>query len=93
MYSKKHQNRYITTRVESIHEYLWSQIAIDFYGLLPSDEKLFVLMDMNSRYPRMEVMKNTSVQSGIRKFNKLLSMFGYPEKVLMNYHNGQWTTI
>ena len=57
-------------------EYPWNQIAIDCYGPLPCDEKLFVLIDMYSHYPIVEILKNPSAQSVIRKFNKIFSMFG-----------------
>ena len=62
--------------------YPWSQIAIDFYGSLPSDEKLFVLMYMYSRYLIVVTNYNASAQSVIRKFNKIFSMFSYPKEAL-----------
>ena len=37
---------------------------------------------MNSRYPIVEITKNTSAQSVIKKFNKIFSLFHYPKKVL-----------
>ena len=37
---------------------------------------------MYSRYPIVEIMKNASAQSVIKKFNKIISMFGFPIKVL-----------
>ena len=72
----------IPISTSKLPEYPWSQIFIDFYGPLPSEQKLFVLIDMYSRYPIAKIMKNTSAQSVIRKFNKIYSIFGYPKKVL-----------
>ena len=37
-----------TSKLPEYPEYLWSQIYTNFYGPLPSDEKLFVLIDMYS---------------------------------------------
>ena len=58
------------------------QIAIHFYGPLPSDEKFFILMDIFPRYPIGEIMKNASAQFAIKKSIKIFSMFGYPKNVI-----------
>ena len=73
-------------RISKLPEYPWSQISIDLYGPLPSDEILFVLMDVHSRYPIVKIMKKTSVQSVIRKLNKIFSILGVFLKMTMDHH-------
>ena len=71
---------YLNQQVSKLQKYPGRQIATDSYGPSPSDEKLFVLMNMYSHYPIVEIMKNMSVQSAIKNFNKIFSIFAYPKK-------------
>ena len=60
---------------------VWSQIAIDFYGPVPSGEKLLVTTDMYSRFPLVEIMKNTNANAVINKLKKQFATYGYPSKL------------
>ena len=68
-------------RMSELPSCLWDEITIDFFGPLPSGESLLVTKDLYSRYPFIEIMKNTTANSVINRFEKLFSMFGYPNKV------------
>ncbi|XP_057306155.1 uncharacterized protein K02A2.6-like [Hydractinia symbiolongicarpus] len=63
----------------------WEKLAIDLFGPLPSGDKLLVVMDLYSRYPIVEVVKNTTISNIINKLEKIFSLFGYPEKVRMDH--------
>ena len=52
-----------------------------FFGLLPSGEYLFVIEDIYSRYPFVDIMKITRAPSIINKLEKLFAIFGYPNKI------------
>ena len=59
----------------------WENISIDFYGLLPNGDYLFVIVDEYSRYPVVEIIKSVSAKSTIPVLDKVLSMFGIPRVV------------
>ncbi|XP_057302734.1 uncharacterized protein K02A2.6-like [Hydractinia symbiolongicarpus] len=59
----------------------WKELAIDVFGPLPSGDKLLVVIDLYSRYPIVEVVKNTITSNMINKLEKIFSLFRYPEKV------------
>ena len=62
--------------------YPWSQVFIEFYRPLSSDENLLIWMKMYSSYATAEILKNASAQLVLRKFNKIYSVFCYLKKVL-----------
>ena len=57
------------------------EIALDFFGPLPSGETLLVIEDLYSRFPFIEVMKTTTATSVINRLEKLFAIYGYPNKV------------
>ena len=59
----------------------WFEIAIEFYGHLPSGEILLVIVDRYSRYPLIEIMTTTKATNVIKRLKKLFCMSGYPDKV------------
>ena len=59
----------------------WSDIAIDFFGPLPTGETLLVVIDLYTRFPLVEVMKRTTVELVIERLENIFSIFGYPESI------------
>ena len=62
----------------------WSQIAADFYGPLPTGEKLLVVTDLFSKFPIVEIMKTTSYSIVSTRLDNLVSLFGYPDEITTN---------
>lgn len=62
----------------------WEELAIDLCGPLPSGDKLLVIIDLYSRYPIVEVVKNATTSNIINKLENIFSLFGYPGKVRMD---------
>ncbi|KAK7094703.1 hypothetical protein V1264_006216 [Littorina saxatilis] len=59
----------------------WQELSIDFCGPLPSGASLLVITDEYSRYPVVEVLQNTTVETVIPVVDKVFSLFGYPAQV------------
>ena len=59
----------------------WLHLSIDFCGPLPTGESLLVIIDKYSRYPIVEVMRDTSAEAVIPVVDKIFSVFGYPERI------------
>ncbi|XP_057310600.1 uncharacterized protein K02A2.6-like [Hydractinia symbiolongicarpus] len=62
----------------------WEELAIDLFGPLLSGDKLLVVIDLYSRYPIVEVVRNTTTSNIMNKLENIFSLFGYPEKVRMD---------
>ena len=60
-------------------EKVWQEVSADFYGPLPSGEYLLVMVDGYSRYPYVEIVHSTSINSAFPAFDKAFSMLGIPE--------------
>ena len=58
----------------------WSHLCADFYGPLPSDEYLLVVLDEYSRCPEVEIVKSLSAQTVIQ-FLTVFSSRGIPENL------------
>ena len=54
---------------------------MDFYGPLPSGEKLLVVIDNFSRFPIVELMKSTTASNVISRLDKMFSIYGYPDRI------------
>ena len=59
----------------------WTEISIDFCGPLHTGEYLLVVVDEFSRYPIVEVVRSTSVETVIPVMDKVFSLFSFPEVV------------
>ena len=59
----------------------WEQIAVEFKGLLPSEDYLLVIIDEYLRFVETEMKKSTSMKSAIPKVDKVFSLFHIPLKV------------
>nr|XP_047122938.1 uncharacterized protein LOC124806248 [Hydra vulgaris] len=68
-------------KLSNLPEHVWDELAIDFFGPLPSGEYLFVIEDLYSRYPFVDIIKTTTVSSVISKLERLFAIFGYPNKI------------
>jgi Integrase core domain. len=60
----------------------WETIAADFYGDLPTGEKLLVITDLYSKFPIIEVLRSTKLQTVGERFDDLFSLFGFSKKIL-----------
>ena len=59
----------------------WSCLCTDFYGLLPSGDYLLVIMDEDSRFPEVEVIRSMLARTVIPVFDKLFSSRGIPDNL------------
>ena len=68
-------------KMSILPEHVWDELAMDLFGPLPSGEYLFVIEDIYSRYPFVDLMKITTAPSIINKLERLFAIFGYPNKI------------
>ena len=59
----------------------WAKLAVDFWGPLPSDEYLLVMIDKYSRYPEVEIVSGTSAKAVVPHIDKIFATHGFPDKV------------
>ena len=59
----------------------WQNLSLDFCGPLPTGEILLVIQDEYSRYPVVEIIRKTSIDSVIPVVDKVFVEFGYPKVV------------
>ena len=59
----------------------WLEVSIDFCGPLPTGEYLLVMVDEFSRYPIIEVERNTAAETVIPVVDNVFSTFDYPEVI------------
>ena len=56
----------------------WEYLYRDLYGLFPTGEYIFTVIDAYSRYPEAVLLKETSSKSLIKELEWLFSRYGYP---------------
>ena len=59
----------------------WKKLSLDFCGPLPSGDTLMVMQDEYSRYPVVEILRKTTVESVIPVVDKIFSEFGFPKEI------------
>ena len=59
----------------------WEVVHVDFYGPLPSNDYLLVVIDRYSRYPEVEIVSSTKASAVIPKFDKMFAAHGIPEVI------------
>ena len=59
----------------------WLEVSIDFCGPLPIGEYLLVMVDEFSRYPIVEVVRNTAAETVVPVVDNVFSTFDYPEVI------------
>ena len=57
----------------------WLELAVDFYGPLPSGEKLLVLVDEYSRFPIVKILKSTTAGIVNGVLDEVFNLFGRPK--------------
>ena len=55
---------------------VWESLSADLFGPLPDGNTLLVIIDDYSRYPIVEIMKSTTAEMLIPRFDSIFSMFG-----------------
>ena len=60
----------------------WKRLHIDFFGPVPSNEYLLVIVDAYSRFPIVEVVRSTSIETIIPKLDSVFAMHGIPNEVI-----------
>ncbi len=58
----------------------WIQLSMDFYSL-PTEEKLFVVIDDYSRFPEVHPISSTSAKSTISRLEHIFAQHGVPEVI------------
>ncbi len=56
----------------------WQTMHADFYGPLPTEQYVLVLIDKYSRYPEAEIIKNTLAKTVIPKLDAIFARHGIP---------------
>ncbi|XP_065067526.1 uncharacterized protein K02A2.6-like [Rhopilema esculentum] len=64
----------------------WHTVHVDFYGPLPSNDYLLVVIDRYSRYPEVEVIRSTKASAVIPKLDKIFATHGIP--LILKSDNG-----
>ena len=59
----------------------WEKLHMDFYGPLPSNEYLLVVIDRYSRFPEVEIVKSTKASIVIPKLDRIFSVHGIPDVI------------
>ena len=59
----------------------WEKLHMDFYGPLPSDEYLLVVIDRYSRFPEVEIAKSTKASIIIPKLDRIFPVHGIPNVI------------
>lgn len=59
----------------------WAEVAIDLHGPLQSGKYLLVIIDEQSRFPVVEVVRSTSAEQILPRLRKTFALFGTPDVV------------
>ena len=65
----------------------WKELKVDFYGPLPQDQCLLVVIDTYSGYPEVDHVTRTSARATIPKLDAIYARQGIPDEVKSD--NGQ----
>ena len=65
-----------------IPQQAWDVIYVDFLGPLPRKDLLLVIIDGRTRYPEVEIVRNTSAKSTIQCFESIFSRHGIPRTIV-----------
>ena len=65
-----------------IPQQAWDVIYVDFLGPLPTKDLLLVIIDGRTRYPEVEIVRNTSAKSTIQCFESIFSRHGIPRAIV-----------
>lgn len=64
----------------------WKVLHVDFYGPLPSNDYLLVVIDSYSRFPEGEVVRSTKASVVISKLDKIYAVHEIPQ--ILKLDNG-----
>ena len=56
----------------------WENLAVDYYGPLPSGEYVLVVIDEYSRFADIDLATSTSAKATIPKLDRIFSSYGIP---------------
>ncbi len=59
----------------------WKELKIEFYGPLPQDQYLLVVIDIYSRYLEVEHVTTTSARTIVPKLDVIFARHSIPAKV------------
>ena len=65
-----------------IPQQAWDVVYVDFLGPLPTKDLLLVIIDGRTRYPEVEIVRNTSAKSTIQCFESIFSRHGIPRTIV-----------
>ena len=60
----------------------WQRLHIVFFGPVPSNEYLIITIDAYSRFPIVEIVRSTSIETFIPKLDSVFAMRGIPNEVI-----------
>lgn len=55
----------------------WAEVAIDLHGPFQSGKYLLVIIDEQSRFPVVEVVRSTSAEQILPRLRKTFALFGH----------------
>ena len=64
-----------------IPQQAWDVVYVDFLGPLPTKDLLLVIIDGRTRYPEVEIVRNTSAKSTIQCFESIFPAMAYRERL------------
>ena len=56
----------------------WENLAVDYYGPLPSGDYVLVVIDEYSRFADIDFTTSTSAKATIPKLDRIFSLYGIP---------------
>ena len=59
----------------------WHTLNMDFGGLLPMGEYLFVIIDVYSRFSEVEIVHSMSAKAIIQKMDRIFATHGIPDTI------------
>ena len=60
--------------MSTLPEAPWTKISVDFFGPVPTGETLLVIIDLYTQFPFIYLMKSTSCDREVEKFEHLFSI-------------------
>jgi hypothetical protein len=79
--ANSNKSQYAPVEMTPMPDRPWELISADFCGPLPSGDYLLVVTDQYSKYPVVDIVRSTSAQTIIPRFEKIFAMFSYPEVI------------
>ena len=68
--------------IQPLPAHVWETVNVDYLGPFPNGYYLFVIVDQRSKYPAVEFLRNTSMNSLRPALENLFSVYGIPDNLI-----------